>query len=184
MLGVEDESILVDFEEAEISNPSPRKAVDGRVIYASRDLGIPKIHGRPILSDFGETRFSSTLGKRWEDVQPLAWDLFEQGHLFYARDSNGQVSDSHHLARMIAIMGPPPKEMLQASEYAVKFFNSDGDWKGAAEIPCTSLEKLERNLQGTQQISFLCFMRKMLQWQPKNRASAKELLADPWLKSI
>ncbi|KAJ5715761.1 protein kinase [Penicillium malachiteum] len=209
MLGVEDESILVDFEEAEMSNPSPRKAVDGRVIYASRNLGIPKMHGRPILSDFGEARFSLTLGKRWEDVQPLVyrapevilripwdekidiwnlatltWNLFEQGSLFKARDSNGKVSDSHHLARMIAIMGPPPKEMLQGSEYAAKFFDSDGNWRSAAEIPCTSLEKLERNLQGTQQSSFLCFMRKMLQWQPENRASAKELLADPWLRSI
>ncbi|KAJ5712315.1 protein kinase [Penicillium malachiteum] len=145
MLGVEDESILVDFEEAELSNPSPRKVVDGRVLYASRDLGIPKIHGRPILSDFGEARFSSTLEKRWEDVQSLVyrapevilripwdekidiwnlgtltWDLFERGHLFYARDSNGKFSDSHHLARMIAIMGPPPKEMLKRSEYAAK----------------------------------------------------------------
>ncbi|KAJ5718676.1 protein kinase [Penicillium malachiteum] len=194
MLGVEDESILVDFEEAEISKPSPRKVVDGRVIYASRDLGIPKIHGRPVLSDFGQARFSSTLGKCWEDVQSLnyrapevilriPWDLFERGHLFYARDSNGKFSDSHHLARLIAIPGPPPKEMLQRSEYADRFFNCDGNWKGAAEIPCTSLEKLESNLQDTQQRSFLCFMRKMLQWQPENRASAKELLADPWLKS-
>ncbi|KAJ5638827.1 protein kinase [Penicillium herquei] len=184
MLGVEDESILVDFEEAEISNSSPRKVVDGRA------------------------RFISTLGKRWEDVQPLiyrapevilripwdekidiwnlgtlTWDLFERGHLFYARDSSGKFSDSHHLPRMIAIMGPPPKEMLQRSGYAANFFNNDGTWKGAAEISCTSLEKLESNLEETQQRSFLCFMRKMLQWQPENRASAKELLADPWLKS-
>lgn len=45
------------------------------------------------------------------------------------------------------------------------------------------MEKLEDNLRDTEQILFLCFMRKMLQWQPEDRASAKELLADPWLKS-
>lgn len=73
MLSVEDESILSDFEEAEKSNPSPRKIVGDRVIYLSRDLGIPKVHGRPILSDFGEARFSSSLGKQWEDVQPLVY---------------------------------------------------------------------------------------------------------------
>jgi len=73
MLSVEDESILVDFEEAERSSPSHRKIVGDRVIYASRDLGIPKVHGRPILSDFREARFSSSLGKQWEDVQPLVY---------------------------------------------------------------------------------------------------------------
>ncbi|KAE8152754.1 protein kinase [Aspergillus avenaceus] len=209
MLSVEDESILVDFEEAEISNPSPRKVVGDRVIYPSRDLGIPKVHGRPVLSDFGEARFISSLGKQWEDVQPLvyrapevllrmpwdekidiwnlgvlAWDLFEKKHPFYARDSNRNVSDSHRLAGMTAIMGAPPKEMLKNSEYATNFFDSDGNWIGNAEIPSISLEKLEGNLQDTQQSLFLCFLRKMLRWLPEDRATAKELLADPWLKSI
>lgn len=73
MLRVEDESILADFEEAEKSSPSHRKTAGDRVIYSSRDLGIPKVHGRPILSDFGEARFSSSLGKQWEDVQPLVY---------------------------------------------------------------------------------------------------------------
>lgn len=74
MLSVEDESILVNFEEAERSSPSPspRKIIRDRVIYPSRDLGIPKVHGRPILSDFGEARFSSSLG-HWEDVQSLVY---------------------------------------------------------------------------------------------------------------
>lgn len=73
MLGVEDESILVDFEEAEKSNPSPRKIIGDRVIYSSRNLGIPKVHGRPILSDFGEARFISRTGTQWEDVQPFIY---------------------------------------------------------------------------------------------------------------
>ncbi|PIG85343.1 serine/threonine protein kinase [Aspergillus arachidicola] len=208
LLSVEDESILVDFEEAERSSPGPRKIIGDRVIYSSRDLGMPKVHGRPILSDFSEARFSSSLGKQWEDVQPfvyrapevilrmpwnekidiwnigiLAWDLFEKKRLFYVRDSYRNVSDSHHLAGMIAIMGAPPKEMLRNSEYAMKFFDNDGNWIGSAEIPSISIETLENNLRDTQQSLFLCFMRKMLQWQPEDRASAKELLADPWLNS-
>ena len=35
LLGLEDDSILADFEETELREPSPRKIVDGRVIYAS-----------------------------------------------------------------------------------------------------------------------------------------------------
>ena len=144
MLRVEDESILVDFEEAEKSSPSPRKVVGDRVIYTSRKLGLPKIHGRPVLSDFGEARFASSVGTHWEDIQPLiyrapevllgmpwdhkvdicnlgvlvcvvyvskpdihylilitlqAWDLFEQGHLFYARDSDKKILTAITLLR-------------------------------------------------------------------------------------
>ncbi|OGM43841.1 putative serine/threonine protein kinase [Aspergillus bombycis] len=208
MLGVDDQSILLDFEEAERCNPSPCKVIGNRVIYSSRKLGIPKVHGRPILSDFGEARFSSQVGTQWEDVQPLiyrapevllrmpwnekidiwnlgvlAWDLFEQGHLFYARDPEKNSSDTHHLAEMIAVLGPPPKDILQKTDYGTKFFDINGNWKGAAEIPPISLEKLEGNLQGLHQDLFLCFIRKMLQWRPEDRASAKELLSDPWLKS-
>jgi hypothetical protein len=58
-----------------------------------------------------------------------------------------------------------------------------GNWKGVVPIPSLTLEQLEGNLHGTQQKLFLEFMRKMLQWRPEERASAKGLLSDPWLKS-
>jgi hypothetical protein len=54
------------------------------------------------------------------------WDLFQKGHLFYARDQYKQNSDSHHLSEMIALLGPPPKDMLRKSEYASEFFDSEG----------------------------------------------------------
>src|SRR5690349_2250350 len=73
MLNFEDESILVDFENAEISNPSPRKLVGNRTIYCSRKLGIPKKHGRPVLADFGEARFGSDTGTYCGDVQPFIY---------------------------------------------------------------------------------------------------------------
>lgn len=73
MLNIEDDSILVDFEEAEISNPSPYKLVGDRAIYHSRKLGIPKKHGRPVLSDFGEARFGSESGTYYDDVQPFIY---------------------------------------------------------------------------------------------------------------
>ncbi|KAB8262384.1 kinase-like domain-containing protein [Aspergillus pseudonomiae] len=208
MLNIEDESILVDFEKAEISNPSPRKVVGDRVIYHSRNLGIPKKHGRPVLSDFGEARFGSESGTYCDDVQPfmyrapevllrmpwnekidiwnlavVAWDLFEQGHLFYAQDENKRESDSHHLAEMIAYLGPPPRDMLEKSEYANKYFDNSGKWKCLAEIPPTSLADIESNLEGEQQENFLRFIRKMLQWRPEDRPTAKELLSGPWLRS-
>jgi hypothetical protein len=37
-----------------------------------------------------------------------------------------QNSDANHIAEMIALLGPPPQEMLQASSYATNFFDTEG----------------------------------------------------------
>jgi serine/threonine protein kinase len=58
-----------------------------------------------------------------------------------------------------------------------------GNWAAATEIPPIYLERLEVNLKRDLQALFLRFMRRMLQWRPEDRASAKELLSDPWLRS-
>ena len=37
------------------------------------------------------------------------------------------------------------------------------------------------SLQGSEKNLFLAFVRKMLQWLPEDRKTARELLEDPWL---
>jgi serine/threonine protein kinase len=59
MLTIGDESLLEEFERAEVENPSPTKVIDNvRTIYGSRKLGMPKdsLWGQPVLCDFGEAR--------------------------------------------------------------------------------------------------------------------------------
>ncbi|RAK72536.1 kinase-like protein [Aspergillus fijiensis CBS 313.89] len=181
MMAIGDPSILADFEEEEKSGPSPRKSVGDRVIYASRKLRRTTQHGRSTLCDFGQARRGSDTYHG--DIQPyiyrapenagwLTWDLFEQGHLFHGRDSDKKSSDAHHIAEIIA-----------NSVYATEFFDDEGNWKGAIEIPSRSLETLEGNLEGEPRLLFLRFLRKMLQWKPEERFSARELLEDPWLRS-
>lgn len=54
MLGINDDSVFHDFEQKEIDRPVPRKEIeDGRIIYMSRDLRVPKDVGAPVLCDFG-----------------------------------------------------------------------------------------------------------------------------------
>lgn len=43
------------------------------------------------------------------------------------------------------------------------------------------LEDTVTCLQGEQKSQFLSFARKMLQWLPEDRKTAKELVEDPWL---
>lgn len=67
-MAIEDESILADFEEAERTDPSPRKIDGGRITHTSRELRIPRRHGRPVLCDFGEARCGETYYD--DDIQP------------------------------------------------------------------------------------------------------------------
>ena len=68
MFSVADDSVFTDFENQELAEPSPRKEVDGRIIYRSRDLGMPKCLGPPVLCDFGSAVPGD--GTHTEDVQP------------------------------------------------------------------------------------------------------------------
>lgn len=56
-----------------------------------------------------------------------------------------------------------------------------GNWKGEAPVPELNLDALEERLKGDEKDDFLRFLRRMLCWLPEERASAKELLFDPWL---
>ena len=50
-------------------------------------------------------------------------------------------------------------------------------------MPDASLEDAEGRLAGEEKALFLRFVRRMLAWRPEERASALELLDDPWIKS-
>ena len=84
---------------------------------------------------------------------------------------------------MVAILGLPPVEFLRRTQTSWKYFNDDGTWKAPSVIPDSSLETTETRLSGDNKAAFLAFMRKMLQWCPEGRHTAKQLLEDPWLNS-
>ncbi|KAK1143748.1 hypothetical protein N8T08_006149 [Aspergillus melleus] len=185
LLGIKDESILSKFEQAELESPVPRKTLGDRTIYLSRPL--PISFGTPVLCDLGEARIGTDhqqgdimpdiyrapeviLDMTWDykvdiwNVGMVIWDLFEHRHLFRARNPEGKLDDAYHLAEMQAILGAPPCH-----------------WKHAAPLPDYDLETLEERLEGDEKDDFLRFLRRMLCWLPEERATAKELLFDPWL---
>ncbi|GIK07106.1 hypothetical protein Aspvir_002761 [Aspergillus viridinutans] len=202
LLGIKDESILSKFETAELEAPVPRKTLEVRTIYISRPL--PISYGTPVLCDLGEARLGTDeqqgdimpdiyrapeviLNMTWDykvdiwNVGMVIWDLFEHGHLFRARNPEGKLDDGYHLAEMQAVLGDPPLEFLARSEKSLEFWDKNGKWKGAAPVPDYGLDTLEERLQGDEKDDFLRFLRRMLCWQPEDRATANELLFDPWL---
>ncbi len=109
------------------------------------------------------------------------WDLFEKQHLFSAQSPSDDQSSEYHLAEMYAILGPPPLDYLQRTETSWEHFEVDGTCKDLVPIPNLSLETSERSLNGDNKARFLDFVRKMLQWVPEKRHTAKQLLEDTWL---
>ncbi|CAG8938723.1 unnamed protein product [Penicillium salamii] len=202
LLGIKDDSILSQFEQAEFETPIPRKVLKDRTIYLSRPLRIS--YGTPVLCDLGEARVGTDqqrgdimpdiyrapeviLGMAWDskvdiwNVGLLMWDLFEHHHLFKARNSARELDDGCHLAEMQAVLGRPPAEFLGRSARSHLFWDKNGNWKDAASIPDYDLHTLEERLEGDEKENFLSFLRRMLRWLPEERASAKDLLFDPWL---
>ncbi|PLB46174.1 kinase-like protein [Aspergillus steynii IBT 23096] len=202
LLGLYDNDLLRRLEEKEITSPVTRKTYPDRTIYLSR-LVLPK-EGPMLLSDFGEARIGP--GPHAGDIMPLeyrapetllyigwsypvdiwsvgltAWDLLGTKRLFTARDDDGDLYDAAHLAQFIAALGPPPAEFLARNpERRADFWDENGEWLGLAPIPHDrTIESLETKLDDN--AGFLRFLRKTLTWLPEERATAKELLQDPWL---
>jgi serine/threonine protein kinase len=68
MFGIADDSVFSDFEERELETPSPRKELNRRTIYVSRELRMPRKWGAPVLCDFGSAMPGGI--EHFEDVQP------------------------------------------------------------------------------------------------------------------
>lgn len=99
MLTIGDESILWDFERAEIEEPSPMKVIDEvRAIYGSRRLGLPKdsLWGQPALCDFGEARIG---GSHKGLIQP---ELYRAPEVLFNMEWNSSV-DIWNIAVLVRI---------------------------------------------------------------------------------
>ncbi|PMD34189.1 CMGC protein kinase [Hyaloscypha variabilis F] len=237
LLGFEHPSVLEDFVQKQAENPMPRKIKDGRSIYLSHnDFGPPKSFGiLPKIADFGLAQSGEGSEPLMHPIQPplfhapevllgtswtysadiwnlgvLIWNMMEGRDLFaHIRSSQGDYDVRAHLAEMIALLGAPPKILIDreirwsgvkwshavpnsegklcetAREYfGGPFFNSEGEFMHKDLIPTDlRLEDSVLSLEGEDKRLFLNFIKQMLQWLPEDRKTAKELLEDPWLQA-
>ncbi|KAH8710405.1 Serine/threonine-protein kinase SRPK [Beauveria bassiana] len=205
MFEFSEQSVLVDFEQGELQAPCPRKELEGRYIYMSRELKMPKNLGAPVLCDFGSAVDGGV--DHLEDVQPniyrapevilevpwtysvdiwnvgcMIWDIFEGGSLFTGQDPELNVYRSRaHLAEMISLLGPPPPDFIARGQLSHKFFTEGRFSALETKLNPVSLEQRETTLSGEDKADFLRFMSRMLQWEPEKRSSAKSLAQDDWI---
>lgn len=207
MLAITDQTFFDEVVASEWASPSARKIDGDRVIYASTGLEIPDDPGFPIISDFGDAQFGEMpfigevmpdlyrapeiiLKVPWDekiDIWALGlmiWDLYEGKHLFHKRLPSREESSIAHMARMVSLLGAPSPDLLERSAVAAEIFDDSGMLRGNDGTPNSTLEDEEENLQGDEKAEFLSFLRKMLQWRPEDRASAADLMKDPWLRRM
>ena len=118
--------------------------------------------------------------------------------MFYGKDpKERRYMTRAHIAEMIAVLGPPPHELLDKGKRTAEFFDENGEkclicttlfaklagqWRGIIPVPDrVSLEMAEENLEGSNKDAFLRFVQKMVQWRPEDRQTAGQLLEDDWL---
>ena len=109
--------------------------------------------------------------------------MSQNSALYTGRDPvTGDPSDVHRLAQLVAIFGSPPVEFLSRSETSSEFFNHQNKIRCDFSLPSTTLEEMEKRMEGDDRIAFLAFIRRTMQWEPEKRPTAADLLNDPWLQ--
>lgn len=123
----------------------------------------------------------------------MMWDLIETEGLFdHINTAPGKYHANEHLALMICLLGPPPKELLDKGLKTSNYFTYDREkeeyvfksqklvdkWKNDV-----SWDRAVTHMQGENKESFIDFAKKMICWIPEERWTAAQLLEHPWLKA-
>ncbi|KAK3326181.1 putative serine/threonine protein kinase [Apodospora peruviana] len=195
MLGTDATGVWDELVQEEWGDPAPRKVTQtGNYIYGPRSPDIPD-DGIPIICDLGDAHFGD--GPFTTEVMP---DLFRAPEIILHIPSTEKIdiwgfgthaekpAEGFHIARMVSLLGNPPKDLLSRSKDSPDFFDEDGNlFTGRKDLDNSeitdyrSLEEGAKVLQGGEKNMFLAFIRKMLQWRPEDRPTARELMNDPWL---
>ncbi|KAJ5800387.1 uncharacterized protein N7518_002455 [Penicillium psychrosexuale] len=137
----------------------------------------------------------------------LVWNIIEGTELFtQVEDANGRYDAKSHLAEMIALLGPPPKGVIERADHMSQvdyptpirieagklsknarelfggpYFDEEGKFLHEELIPSRKLKDTILSLDDSERELFLSFARDMLTWIPSERKTARELIEHPFL---
>ncbi|KIX07001.1 uncharacterized protein Z518_04977 [Rhinocladiella mackenziei CBS 650.93] len=212
MMGLGDPTILDRFVQHEMEHPSPRKLPDshGRIIYTSRsDFGeapTDAVIASAKITDIGLATWGDVKNTKpiqsnafmapevilqcgWSypadiwNLGVMLWDLIESFGLFDAIETGpGHYHPDQHLGLMIALLGPPPKELLKRGAKTSNYFDSQGEFKHPDYVTDDiTFESSISRMKGEEKELFIDFAKKMIMWLPEERWTAKQLLEHPFL---
>ncbi|PWY66375.1 kinase-like protein [Aspergillus sclerotioniger CBS 115572] len=237
MVSIEDPTVLAEFMDSQLEKPMAFKIDStGQPVYQSRDDFGPlkSLRSIPQLVDFGlTTRLEEDddwgvwpiqpdhyrapeviLGNGWQmsadiwNLGVLLWDLIGRKELFqHIHDQEGRYDAKLHIAEIIALLGPPPPEIIQRYQYMREyswpepvrredgrvcetaeeyfcgpFFDSNGRFLYEDLIPDRKLGDTVPFLEGEEREAFLDLAKGMLDWHPNVRKTAGKLAEHPFLQ--
>ncbi|RSL80474.1 hypothetical protein CDV31_017122, partial [Fusarium ambrosium] len=125
----------------------------------------------------------------WWTLGALAHEVFQAVRLFSgAVPPHGHYELKMHLAEMVDLFGPFPKELLQkGNQTLVKdLFDSEGRVKDSPPLsrPSLSSEAFMPGLSQERRDEFASFLKALMKTNPSERLTTLDLLRHPWLGAI
>lgn len=85
---------------------------------------------------------------------------------------------------MMELLGRMPTNLALSGKNSKKYFNSEGHLKKVTGLNYWPLKKVlmeKYRIKEEEAVAFAEFLGPMLEWYPKDRASALKMLSHPWL---
>lgn len=121
------------------------------------------------------------------DIWSLAWMVFELltgDFLFEPRKGYYYDKDDDHLAQMVELLGPMPKNFALSGKNSKRYFDSTGHLRrirGLNYWPLSRVLTEKYRFRPNESEALADFLQSMLTWYPDRRATAQEMLDHPWL---
>ncbi|KAL4899487.1 hypothetical protein BDW74DRAFT_171527 [Aspergillus multicolor] len=187
-------SIMDSVAQDEMTNPFPRKQLDNREIYLSRnywglsstDLGRPPDGYRaPEVCLECEWSYSVDI---W-NLGVMLWDLFYGRGPFDMPSNSGLGSggpgsaDETHVAQIISLLGPLPRDLLDRRRETSRYSDGQGQFRFPELVRKKDLRSMANQINEEEEdkAQFVGFISLMLKWRPEDRATADGLLSHLWL---
>lgn len=117
----------------------------------------------------------------------MVFELITSNFLFKPEKKENCSKSEEHLFLMMEVLGKLPLPWARKGENFADFFSNEGTLKQGnpkfKKYPLYYLLVVEGKIDEFEAHEIERFLLKMLKFDPRDRASAKELLSDPWLCS-
>lgn len=115
----------------------------------------------------------------------MVFELATGDYLFEPHSGDTYTRDEDHIAHIIELLGPIPRQIVFRGTYAAQTFNRNGELRNITGLKPWGLqdvliEKYEWSKRDAE--AFAAFLKPMLEFDPAKRATAAECLQHPWLR--
>lgn len=117
----------------------------------------------------------------------ITFELLTGDLLFDPRAGDDYDRDEDHLAMFQELLGKIPKHLALGGKFSKNYFDRKGDLKNIKQLKFWPIdevlhEKYRFSIQDAEEIAN--FMIPLLEYEPKDRATAKDCLAHEWLRDV